>query len=89
MDKAVDTIDVSDVEKSMFDKLRNHLIKNLDVYTDGNIKPNIKNLRQVQNVDFLKELLITDKYVKKVNEFVGAFDEVAEMNKQYMDAELS
>lgn len=88
MDKAVDSLDVKDIEKKMYDNLRNFLLKNLDITKDGTIKPTVKNLKEVQKVTFIKDLLLTDEYLKAVGNFVETFDEVAKMNKKYITDEL-
>lgn len=89
MDKAVDTINVENEEKNMFNELRNFLLKNLDVDKDGNIKPTIKNLKEVQRVTFIRNLLLTNEYKEKVEEYLSAFDGVAKLNREYVSNEFT
>ena len=89
MDKAVDVINVESEEKNMFNELRNFLLKNLDIDKDGNIKPTIKNLKEVQRVTFIRNLLLTEDYKKKVEEYLTAFDGVAQLNREYVSNEFA
>lgn len=89
MDKAIDGLNVEDLENVMFNELRNFLIKNIDTTKDGKIKPTIKNLREVHKAAKIKEVLLNDDYKKQVDSFISTFDSIANLNNKFIYAEFS
>ncbi len=84
MDKAVDDINVEDIEKEIFRKLRIYLTKRLDLDQEGNIKRTAKNLNEVQKVKLLKNILLNDAYKTKVGKFIGEFNNVKILSDEYI-----
>mgnify|MGYP003398230384 FL=1 len=90
--KLISTIDTSitgfnesipAIQKQIFDDIT-LLIKDLDTTSDGTIKNNVKNLKIIGKIrGKLEEIILSPEYMKKVEDFVKAFNEVASLQNQY------
>lgn len=84
MDDAVDFMSVEDTEEQMFKALRIFLIKELDLDKDGNIKRTAKNLRTVQRVRTLRNIILNDTYKAQVSKFINSFNTVRSLSDEYI-----
>ncbi len=84
MDDAVDSIDVKDIELEVFKNIKRWLIKELDFDKDGNIKRTAKNLKTVQRVKLLRNIVVNDNYKAKIGEFIGKFNTVKDLSDDYI-----
>lgn len=84
MDDEVDNFDVKDEQEQVFKALQRFLIKELDLDKDGNIKRSAKNLKAVQNVKKLRNIVLSDAYKAKVSKYIGTFDKVRTLSDQYI-----
>lgn len=90
--KLISTIDTSitgfnesipAIQKQIFDDIT-LLIKDLDTTSDGTIKNNVRNLKIIGKIrGKLEEIILSPEYMKKVEDFVKAFNEVASLQNQY------
>lgn len=71
------------IQQQIFDDI-NLLIKDLDITSDGKIKNNIANLKIIGRIrGKLEDIILSPEYMKKVEEFVKTFNEVADLQNQY------
>jgi len=84
MDDAVDNFDVTEEEIKVFKALRRFLIKVLDVDKDGNIKRTAKNLRAVQDIKKLRNIILSDGYKAKVGKYIATFNKVRSESDKYI-----
>jgi len=62
------------------------LSKELDI-ANGRIKPSVKNVRLIAQIKReLDAIIISKPYLKKLDEFIAAYDTVEEINGQYFSA---
>lgn len=74
------------IQKQIFDDIA-LLIKDLDTTSDGTIKNNVRNLKIIGKIrGKLEEIILSPEYMKKVEDFVKAFNEVASLQNQYFRA---
>lgn len=93
--KLISTIDTSitgfnesipAIQKKIFDDIT-LLVKDLDTTSDGTIKNNVRNLKIIGKIrSKLEEIILSPEYMKKVEEFAKAFNEVASLQNQYFRA---
>ncbi len=84
MDDEVDNFDVKDEQEQVFKALQRFLIKELDLDKDGNIKRSVKNLKAVQNVKTLRNIVLSDNYKAKVAKYISTFDKVRTLSDEYI-----
>ncbi len=71
------------IQKQIFDDIT-LLVKDLDTTSDGTIKNNVRNLKIIGKIrGKLEEIVLSPEYMKKVEDFVKAFNEVASLQNQY------
>lgn len=74
---------VASTQRDVYNKLL-AIVKQLDLNADGTIKTtqaNIKILRQVRSS--IESIILTDAYRKRVNDYLGAFDDLKGVNDAY------
>lgn len=84
IDSEVDNFDVKDEQEQIFKALQRFLIKELDLDKDGNIKRSVKNLKAVQNVKTLRNIVFSDNYKAKVSKYISTFDKVRTLSDEYI-----
>jgi len=91
-DKVVtDSIDkfnksIGGIQKDMFNMVRS-FVNDLDIDSEGRIKPTMKNLKAVNSfIHFkLKKRLLKGDYEDSVNELVGSFNDISTLTDKYFD----
>jgi hypothetical protein len=74
------------IQKQIFDDI-SLLVKDLDTTSDGTIKNNVRNLKIIGKIrSKLEEIILSPEYMKKVEDFAKAFNEVASLQNQYFRA---
>lgn len=77
-------MDIPSIQERIFNVIK-LAAKSLELDSENRIKPTVKNIRLINKLD-LKEIILSDKYIKGVSEFAGGFDTLAEKtDKLYAD----
>ena len=84
MDDTVDEFNVEEDQDNIFKAIKRYLQKNLDLDSEGNIKKTAKNIKTVQKVKLLRNILISDGYKKKVADYIATFDKVRTLSDEYI-----
>ena len=85
LDKSVTNLEnsIPEVEKSVFDKLVLELSK-LETDVNGNIKPNVSNLKYLQKIKgSINDLVLNSEYIKNVGTFISSFDKSKDLIDSY------
>lgn len=74
------------LQKQMLDDIT-LLVKDLDITDSGTIKNSVSNLRVIGKIKVkLENIILSDGYIKQVEEFTTAFKEVADLQNKYFNA---
>lgn len=87
IDDAIDNFNkrIPDAQHNILDGI-NEELRRLDL-KDGNIKTTVANLKVIQSIkNKLSKLILTDDYLKDVNEFVKSFNTVSALQNEYWKA---
>ena len=84
IDDSVDGLDVKEDQEKIFKAIKRYLQKELDLDSEGNIKKSAKNIKTVQKVKLLRNILISDSYKKKVAKFIASYDKVKTLSDTYL-----
>ena len=84
MDDTIDKFNVEEEQTNIFNAIKRYLQKNLDLDSEGNIKKTAKNIKTVQKVKLLRNILISDGYKKKVADYIASFDKVRSLSDEYI-----
>lgn len=74
---------LSPIQEQTYKKLI-QLTKELDVYDDGTLKNNLKNIRIAGRLKTeLETIILSDKYITHVSDFMNAYDDVQKLQNSY------
>ena len=74
---------VKSTERDIYNKLL-AIVKGLDLNPDGTIKTNQANIKILREVrSSIESIILTDAYRKRVNDYLGAFDDLKGVNDTY------
>lgn len=83
------TSSIPKIEKELSRDITN-IIKDLETTNDGKIRPNVKNLRKMNDIQRRMESAFeSDEYLKNVDEFTSSYDAVRSLETQYFDITLA
>lgn len=72
-----------DIEKQAFREIQ-LLVKDLATDRNGNVLPNLENIKKVQAIKMkLKKVIISKDYVSAVKDFVSEFNTIADLQSQF------
>ena len=84
IDDAIDSMDVQQVQIDVFKAIKRFLYKEIDVDSNGNIKKTSKNIKTLQRVRLLRNIVLSDDYRDKVGKFISTFNDVRGLSDMYI-----
>ncbi len=84
IDDSVDNFNVENIQEQVFKELSRFLMKELDLDDDGNIKTTAKNLRAVQRMRKIRNIVLSDAYKAKVGSYIATFNTVQSLSNEYI-----